>query len=120
MPPTGPRTTPLPELDLRRIRRFCEDKIPEALRDEIRVELELSGRSVTIVERRPSWDASFGPEWSRSPVARLRHIAADGVWILYWSDRHGRWHRYQGVGPTARVERLLTEIDKDPTGIFWG
>ena len=75
---------------------------------------------MTIVERRAPWREDFGPEWTRSPIARLRYVQRTGVWTLYWRDRNACWHRYDRVGPSARIEVLLDELDADPTGIFWG
>jgi hypothetical protein len=36
------------------------------------------------------------------------------------ADRNSRWHRYDMAEPTEQLDELLTEIDQDPTGIFWG
>ena len=110
----------LPELDVAKIRRFCEGRVPERVRDQIRIEMEVRGTAVTIVERRPPWRPDYGPEWTRSQVARLRYIQARGVWELYWSDRNGRWHRYDLTAPSARIETILREIKADRTAIFWG
>jgi hypothetical protein len=75
---------------------------------------------VTIVERGAPGCEDFGREWTRSPIARLRYVQRTGVWTLYWRDRNARWHRYDRVGPSARIEVLLDELDGDPTCIFWG
>jgi len=42
------------------------------------------------------------------------------MWTLYWRDRHLRFHRYDELPPSLRIDDLLTEIDRDPTAIFWG
>jgi Protein of unknown function (DUF3024) len=39
---------------------------------------------------------------------------------LYWRDRNLRFHLYDQLAPTQHVEDLLTELDRDPTSIFWG
>ena len=114
-----PRTS-CPELDLARIRRDCEGRVPARLRGQIRIELEVRGRSVTIVECRAPWTPEIGPAWTRFPIARLRHIAARGVWILDWRDRNLQWHRYDRVDECRHVDPLLAEIQADPTAIFWG
>ena len=31
-----------------------------------------------------------------------------------------RFHEYDLVPPTSNVDELLTELDRDPTHIFWG
>jgi hypothetical protein len=112
--------TVLPDLDFARIRRFCEGRVPTRLRDRIRIELDVRGRSVTILECRPPWTPKIGPDWTRFPIARLRYVAARGVWMLYWRDRDLRWHVYDRIGPSPHVDPLLAEIEADPTSIFWG
>jgi hypothetical protein len=44
----------------------------------------------------------------------------DRRWSLYWRDRNLRFHAYDLVSPTASIEELLAEVDRDPTAIFWG
>jgi Protein of unknown function (DUF3024) len=112
--------TVLPDLDLARIRRYCEARVPARLRDQIRIELEERGLSVTIVECRAPWTPAIGPDWTRFPIVRLRYVPAHGVWMLYWRDSNLRWHRYDRVGPSPNVDPLLAEIEADPTMIFWG
>lgn len=110
----------LPELDLARIRRYCAQRVPARVSDKIRIELDVSGRSVTILECRPPWNPDFGTEWTRFPIARLRHFEAQGVWVLYWRDSNLRWHIYRRIDPSPHVDPLLAEIEADPTCIFWG
>jgi hypothetical protein len=104
----------------RTIETFYEPRVPAHLKDEIRIECTRSGRSISILERRPPWKPEFGPEWTTLKVAQLRYDDASGTWSLYWSDRNGRWHPYDLVSPRQTVAPLLAEIESDPTGIFWG
>ncbi|MGH3095825.1 MAG: DUF3024 domain-containing protein [Streptosporangiales bacterium] len=30
------------------------------------------------------------------------------------------FHKYDLTKPSARIDDLLAEVDRDPTGIFWG
>lgn len=112
----------LPETDVARVRRWVteqNERIGSHI-DEMRVEMDVDSRAITILECRPPWREDFGPEWTRQEIARLRHTKATGVWTLYWPDRHSKFHRYESIEPTSNVEELLTEIDQDPTAIFWG
>ncbi|MEK6252033.1 MAG: DUF3024 domain-containing protein [Actinomycetota bacterium] len=104
----------------RTVEAFCSSRVPEGLRDEIRIECTRRGKSITIVERRPPWNPDFGPEWSETKVAQLRLDDSAGTWSLYCPDSNGRWHDYDRVGPSQTVEPLLAEVEADPTGIFWG
>ena len=76
--------------------------------------------SVTILECRPPWREDFGPEWTRFPIARLRYAQARKEWAIYWRDRNLKFHLYDLADPISNIEALLDEIDRDPTGIFWG
>jgi hypothetical protein len=40
--------------------------------------------------------------------------------VYYWRDRNLRFHRYDQLDPSPRVQDLLNELDRDPTAIFWG
>ncbi len=115
--PTVSLVADVPDIDLARIRKFCEDATPEELRNEMRVEADVRGKSVTVLECRPPWDRVG--EWTRQPLAQLRFDPDSALWTLYWADRNSRWHRYDDLEPGSVVD-LLEEIERDPTCIFWG
>lgn len=110
----------IPDTDLARIRRFCEARVPQEIRDQVRVEYRVRGRTVTIVEHRPPWNPALGSDWTDSPRARLRYDDATHGWTLYWFDRNSKAHIYDLLEPHQPVERLLREVDDDPTFIFKG
>ena len=58
-------------------------------------------------------------EWSKVRVAQLRYSADTYQWSLYWADRDGRWHRYD-VLDSSPADKVLIEIEDDPTCISWG
>jgi len=62
----------IPETDLARVRRWCEDRAAPRLRDQVKVELEVRGHAATVFECRPPWTPRVGPAWSQASVARLR------------------------------------------------
>lgn len=57
----------LPETDLRRIRTWARDRVPEQRWSELEVEADASTRHVDIVEVRPPWDGEG--EHTRFPIA---------------------------------------------------
>ena len=109
----------LSELDLARVAKYCDARVPAHARDEIRIEYKVRGKSVTIFDCRPPWHESVGPEWSRLPVAQRRFDPATNEWTLFCADRNSRWHLYDFIEPGS-ISELLDEIEADPTGIFWG
>jgi len=109
----------VPDLDLARIRAYCDTRVPIRLREEARIEATVRGNSVTIFDCRPPWQPNL-TQWSKAPVAQLRYKPATAAWTLYWADRNGRWHVYDDLPPDRPVQTLIDEIDDDPTAIFWG
>jgi hypothetical protein len=87
----------LPPEDALRVREWVNDRnavLPEEAIGQVRYELDVESRSITIVETRPPWTPGMGPEWTRHTVARARYVQSRGVWGLYWRDRNGHFHRY--------------------------
>ena len=82
------------------------------------VDCDVRGNSVTIVECRPPWDGDG--DGTRQKIAQLRHDPAARTWSLYWADSNSRWHPYEPLPASRDLDRLLNEIDGDPTCIFWG
>ena len=111
---------PLPETDVARVQRWCTTRVPEHALHQVRVECEIAPRHLTVVERRAPWREDFGSEWTSVPIARLRYTAATKTWTLLWRDRNLRFHIYDPLPPSRSVQDLLTELDRDPTSIFWG
>ena len=109
-----------PEAALPLVEAFCETRVREHARDEVRLECSRRGNSITISERRPPWRVDLGPEWSEFKVAQLRYEPTERTWCLYCRDRNERWFLYDGIEPAPSVVPLLAEVDEDPTGIFWG
>jgi hypothetical protein len=69
-------------------------------------------------------------EQGRGGVQRLFELLVDGTsdvasaeserWTLYCFDSNSKAHRYEPLEPYRPMSRLLEEIEKDPTAIFWG
>ncbi len=99
--------------------------MPAPVRKEVRLEVSFRDNGATIYERRPPFLSSFIPaekngEWTRLSVAQFRFDARTQQWTLYCADRNSRWHVYDDVDASERLEHLIAEVDADPTGIFWG
>lgn len=111
-----------PDVDVAQVHRWVDERNQRFAShlDEVRIEVDTGPASLTIVECRAPWRDDAGPDWSRQGIARLRYRSTEQVWHRYWSDRHGKYHRYEDAPATATIDDLLAEIDADPTGIFWG
>ena len=104
--------------DVDRVRDWCLARVPEDVRDRLRVDCEVADQHLTIVERHPPLPGIGGSTWTREPVARLR--CARFLWTLYWCNRDQRFRRYSELEPTTDVGVLLEEIERDPHCLFWG
>ena len=110
----------VPETAVAAVRRYWDDKIPAALRNELRVEYTVRGKSITIYECRPPWDATADDEWTRQPVAQLRYDPTDHNWHLYCADRNSRSHPLR-TGARDRPARRAPRRDRPrPNGDLLG
>jgi len=113
----------LPQDDVQRVRKWIEsrnDGVPVDIRDKIRYEIDVGHHAISVFECRPPWKQEFGPEWTRMEVALLRFTTIADQWSLYWRDSDQVFHEYDMLDATSDVGQLLSEIDRDPTCIFWG
>lgn len=83
-------TQGLPDLDVARVQRWCDQRVPAHVRDQVRVECDITAGHLTIVECRPPWRDDMGDQWTRFPIARLRYTKSTKTWSLYWRDRNLR------------------------------
>jgi hypothetical protein len=108
-------------LDRKRIEvlltEYC-GRVPERVRHQLRNGFRFRGSAVELFEERPHWDDDS--KWMEHPVAKFRWVATQELWQLYCVHRDLKWHSYERLPVAGSFEVLLREVDKDPTGIFWG
>ena len=97
---------------------FCAKRIPADLPDQVRLGYRFRGDSATLLEEREALGAPG--VWVDIVVAQFRFSSRTKQWTLYCADRNSRWNEYIDTEPTHDLEALLKEVDRDPTGIFWG
>jgi hypothetical protein len=100
------------------ISSFCKSRSPEKLKDQIRITYKIPENSITIYEERVYFKDSS--KWSKSQVAQFRFDDKSLKWELYCSDRNSKWFSYIDTNPERDINKLIKEVDEDPTGIFWG
>lgn len=97
---------------------YCEKKIPERVKDQLRLVRAWDGNMVALIEQRPRWNDPS--TWLDRPIAQFRYHPTSDDWTIYWRDQHQRWHIYKEHSGSRAFFRLLAEVDQDPTHIFWG
>lgn len=103
----------------KKIGAYCKRRVPTYAADKVNLSYKIRGNSVTLFENRAPWHPDM-KEWTSMAIAQIRYDNATGTWTLYCADRNDRWHEYWDMEPTKNLDEILKEIDKDPTGIFWG
>ena len=80
------------------------------------INVESSGSSLRPTDQSPHETRA----WVKTPIAQFRFDPKSKEWQLYCMHRDERWHKYFGTVPTPSFMSLLSEVDADPTCIFWG
>lgn len=108
----------LPETELQRadelLGQLC---VQRSIPDQVKLQYDIRGNRITLTEARPLFiDPAI---WNEVKIAQLEYNPESLNWTLYWYDRKNRRQPY----PTGRnrdtLEKLILEVDSDPTGIFW-
>ncbi len=97
---------------------YCEARIPQEVRDRVRLGFRITGHAVELFESRPAFRAPH--EWRDHGIAKFRYVASRKVCRLYCQFRDVTWHEYEPRPEAGSLDELLAEVDRDPTGIFWG
>ena len=101
------------------LRAFCEARVPQHARSQVRLEYQVRGNSLLLIERRVPWNDPEG-EWTSSSTAKFTFEPQRHIWKLLWRDRNGRFHQFDPVVESARIADLIAVVDEDPTCMFWG
>ena len=113
----------IPDLDLARAQRWIAARnaaLPPHASAQLRYEIDVTERTITVLECRPPWREDCRPEWTRFPICRFRYTKARKQWTLYWRDRNLKFHEYDFVAPTAHLDDLIDYVANDRSGLFWG
>ena len=86
--------------------------------DRLRHGYRIKGNAVELFESRPAFRAPR--QWQDHAVAKFRYVATRRVWQLYCQFRDLKWHAYKPCFESRNLGRLVAEVERDPTGIFWG
>lgn len=112
----------LSEFEQKRIEKLFSDfaraRVPAQLHDQIRIEFQIKGDEVRLFESRPHYQNRS--TWFSTSIARFKKDPQTAAWQLYCADRNDKWHVYRDCPPNRDIEKLLAEVGRDRTGIFWG
>jgi len=110
------------EIELKKIDKFvgglCRKKTPEEYKNELRFEYRINGHDVEIIEIRPYWRNPN--ETTEIPVAKLKFNRTKNIWELYWQRANGKWQKYDPSKKINDLAKLVSEIDHDEFGCFFG
>lgn len=101
-----------------KLKSFCDEKVPPEVRDRLKITFGFWHDSALIYEERPVWNDPS--RWTKMKIARMDFNPETMGWTLYAYDRNSKPFLYDFTEIDATLDRLIQEVDEDPTGIFWG
>jgi Protein of unknown function (DUF3024) len=99
------------------LNRYCAPSPRSDIRRVLQYGFTVGLHDVVLFEQ---WRPSSARNWVRSDVARFRWYQSRREWNLFCMHSDLKWHRYEYRPWAKRFTTLLAEVDRDPTGIFWG
>jgi hypothetical protein len=97
---------------------FCNIRVPEKARDQLKNGYRIEGQNIFIFESRPRWDQPS--EWMNLDFAKLTYVKSRGIWKLYWKRASGKWNLYEPHAESRELSELIKTIDEDQYGCFFG
>jgi len=96
---------------------FCEQRAALHIGESVSLSYAVNGNKVTLIETRPFFvDPGM---LNHIKVAQFEYSPTSLIWTLYWYDRKNRRQPYPTGRNRDELEKLLAEVEADPTGIFW-
>jgi hypothetical protein len=91
---------------------------PEEIRSKLDFRVDINGSDVLVVEVRPAYN---NPERIiEHPIAKAKWVETRKVWRLFWMRADLKWHSYKPKPHASTIAAILSEVDRDPHGCFFG
>ena len=98
---------------------FIQKRRPKPeIRHLLDMKAELNKQELIISEVRQNFRDST--KMDTHPVAKAKWIDSQGRWRLYWMRADLKWHTYEPGEHLEDISSIISEVDKDPFGCFWG
>ena len=97
---------------------FCDNRVPDHIKDKVYMDYEIDGQSIFIFEVRPHFR---DPDRKiKSPIAKVSFVRTQQRWHLYWMRADLKYHKYDSFSGSNYLNRIIYVIDKDEHGCFFG
>ena len=111
------------EIEVEHIENAMDDFLgrirpPANVRSQLDFTYRLEGQSIKIFEVRPQW---MNPEKKTEiSFAKVTFVKNQGIWEAYWRRDDGKWHRYDPNAKVKTLKDILSIIENDEYGCFFG
>ena len=110
------------EIELKRIDNLvgemCRNLTNPEFKDELSLEYKVQGHDVVVFEKRPGYGKHVGG--METDAAKIKYVRTKSEWRLYWMRQDLKWHGYEMLSSSKKLEDLVEEIEKDPFCCFFG
>jgi hypothetical protein len=104
---------------LKAVGAFLAKRRPRVeIRDKLDFRADINGSDVVVVEVRPAYNDPT--RIIEHPVAKAKWVEARKVWRLFWMRADLKWHSYSPKPEARTISAVLSEVDRDPHGCFFG
>ena len=97
---------------------FCSRRVSERARNQLKNGFRIEGQNIFLYESRPRWDDPS--EWVDRDFAKITFVKSRGIWKLYWMRASGKWMLYEPNKESRDLSHLISTIDEDRHGCFFG
>jgi len=91
---------------------------PEHIRPKLDIGWRFDKQTVYVFEIRPQWNNPSVTD--HHDIAKATWVEQAKEWRVYWMRGNLKWNRYNPLPSIGNLQRFLIELEKDPSGCFWG
>jgi len=82
------------------------------------IDYTYQNNSLEIFEIRPRFNNE--KEKIQRPLAKIKYIKTQGVWVIYWMRASGKWEKYDPNPEVTEISAFFDILKEDKHGCFWG
>ena len=93
---------------------------PKEIRNRLDLGFKFAKNTFELFEIRPVGGSSDPNDYQKVSFAKFRYIKSREVWELYWMRASGKWESYEPYTASNNIDKVLSCIDDDVHGCFYG
>jgi len=100
------------------VKDYCDNRVPENIKDKIWIEYIIIDKSIELLECRPLFTDTS--QTTKTTIATIIYSTDDDEWLIFWKRPNGSLERYLTDQKLLSLSDALIVVDSHPNSRFYG